>query len=310
LGAALEVILPVFLLLGFGYTAVWRGLFEERQVDGLMRFVQVFAIPALLFRGISTLDIQTLVDGRLMLSFYAGATLGFIAGILGARFLFGRSWENAVAIGFCCLFSNSLLLGLPITERAYGADALAANYALIAIHAPYCYILGIATMEVVQARGTGLGFGMIRRIFKAIFNNAMIIGILLGLFVNLTKLPLPGVLVEAVDLLVRAALPTALFGLGCVLFRYRPEGDLRVMAFVSLISLGLHPLVTYTLAQTLELGTDALRSAVVTASVAPGINAYVFANMYGTAKRVAATSVLLTTALTVLTTPIWLALLP
>ncbi|APX89278.1 malonate transporter [Brevirhabdus pacifica] len=309
MGAALEVILPVFLLLGFGYAAVWRGLFAEEQVDGLMRFVQVFAVPALLFRGISTLDMGLLLDGPLMLSFYAGATVAFIIGILGSRLLFGRPWEDSVAIGFCCLFSNSLLLGLPITERAYGTAALAANYAIIAVHAPFCYLLGITTMEVVRGRGGGVA-ATLRRVVSAIFHNAMIIGILLGLAVNLTGLALPGVLVEAIDLLVRAALPTALFGLGCVLFRYRPEGDLRIMAFVSLLSLFLHPLVTYTLGNTLELGTDSLRSAVVTASVAPGINAYVFANMYGVAKRVAATSVLMTTALTVLTTPVWLALLP
>jgi malonate transporter and related proteins len=40
--------------------------------------------------------------------------------------------------------------------------------------------------------------------------------------------------------------------------------------------------------------------------MAPGVNAYVFANMYGTAKRVAASSVLLGTAGSILTVWIWL----
>jgi hypothetical protein len=44
--------------------------------------------------------------------------------------------------------------------------------------------------------------------------------------------------------------------------------------------------------------------------MAPGVNAYVFANMYGTAKRVAATSVLVATALSVATVWLWLTLLP
>ena len=38
--------------------------------------------------------------------------------------------------------------------------------------------------------------------------------------------------------------------------------------------------------------TDAFRSVVLTATMAPGVNTYIFANMYGVAKRVAATSVL------------------
>ena len=56
--AIIEVILPVFLVVGFGYTAVWRGLFSSAGVDGLMSFTQNFAIPCLLFQAISTLDLS------------------------------------------------------------------------------------------------------------------------------------------------------------------------------------------------------------------------------------------------------------
>ncbi|MEL7014192.1 MAG: AEC family transporter, partial [Pseudomonadota bacterium] len=40
------------------------------------------------------------------------------------------------------------------------------------------------------------------------------------------------------------------------------------------------------------------------------VNAYIFANMYGRAKRVAATTVLVATALTILTASVWLSFLP
>jgi predicted permease len=43
--------------------------------------------------------------------------------------------------------------------------------------------------------------------------------------------------------------------------------------------------------------------------MAPGVNTYIFADMYGCARRVAATSVLVGTALTVLTAPVWIAVL-
>ena len=54
----------------------------------------------------------------------------------------------------------------------------------------------------------------------------------------------------------------------------------------------------------------ALRSAIMTAAMAPGINAYVFANMYGKARRVAASAVLMATGLSILTVWVWLAILP
>jgi predicted permease len=309
MSALLEVILPVFLVIGFGYAAVWRGVISDAAVDGLMKFAQNFAIPCLLFRAIAGLDLGQDFDLALLSSFYAGATLGFLAGTLGARLLFSRPWEDSIAIGFCCLFSNSLLLGLPITERAYGSDALAANYAIVALHAPYCYLVGIGAMEVVRNRGGGVGL-ILFRIAKSLATNALVIGIALGIVVNLAGLPLPGVLTDALDLMIRAALPAALFGLGGVLYRYRPEGDLRTIAFVLAVSLVLHPATVWALGKASGLSLEQFRSAVLTAAMPPGVNAYLFANMYGVAKRVAASSVLLATAATILTAWLWLALLP
>lgn len=155
--ALLDIILPIFLVIGFGYVAVWMGVFNDTAVDALMRFTRSFAIPCLLFRAISTLDPGQNFDLAMLGSFYVGAMAGFLAGLFGARYLFGRPWEDSVAIGFCTLYSNSLLLGLPITERAFGADALQPNYAIIALHVPFCYTLGFTAMEIVRATGGGCG---------------------------------------------------------------------------------------------------------------------------------------------------------
>ncbi|MBV0912430.1 AEC family transporter [Anianabacter salinae] len=306
--ALIEVILPVFLVMGFGYAARWRGLFSDDAVDALMKFTQNFAIPCLLFLAISTLDLGADFDPALLGSFYTGATAGFLAGLFGARLLFKRPWEDSVAIGFSCLFSNSVLLGLPITERAYGADALGPNYAIIAVHAPFCYILGLSVMETIRARGKGAA-ATVKAIGRAVFNNALVIGIALGFAVNLTGAPVPGVLTGALEMMRSAALPAALFGLGGVLYRYRPEGDLRTVAYVCAVSLVLHPLVVLGMGGMTGLDQGQMRSAVLTASMAPGVNTYIFANLYGVAKRVAASAVLIATASSVITIWLWLAVL-
>lgn len=307
--ALLDVILPVFLVIGFGYFAVWKGWFPDSGVEGLMKFTQNYAIPCLLFRAISTLDLSAQFHPALLISFYTGATLGFTAGILGARFIFKRNWPDSVAIGFVCLFSNSVLLGLPITERAYGTGALADNYAIIAIHAPFCYMLGVSAMEIARAE-TRNPVELLRTILRSMFRNALVIGIALGFAVNLSGVALPGVIEDAVDLMVVAALPAALFGLGGVLVRYKPEGDSKTIGMVCVISLVVHPAITLSLAMLFQLDRDALRSAVLTASMAPGVNTYIFANLYGSARRVAASSVLAGTAASIITVWLWLLLLP
>ena len=303
------VILPVFLVVGVGYLARWRGWMTDSGIDGLMKFAQEIAIPLLLFRAIATLDLGRDFDGPLLLSFYCGALAGFLAGLTGARLLFRRDWEESVAIGFIGLFSNTLLLGLPITERAYGADALTSNYAIIALHAPFCYALGITAMEIARAGGTSAR-ALPGKALRAILSNALVLGIGAGFLVNLAGIALPAVLTDAVDLLVRAGLPAALFGLGGVLHRYRPEGDMRVILYVCAISLLLHPAITLGLGRVMGLSNEALRSAVITGAMAPGVNAYLFANLYGVAKRVAASAVLIGTGLTMLSATVWLSVLP
>ncbi len=303
--ALVEVILPIFFVLGFGYAARWRGLISDDHVAGLMKFTQGFALPCLLFRAISSLNLAQDFNPWLLVSFYVGAVTCFIVALFAARLLFDRPWEDAVAIGFVGLFSNTLLLGLPITERAYGEAALAGNYTIIAFHAPFCYGLGITVMEVVRHRGGGLrATGM--RVLRAMFRNALVVGIAAGFVVNLGGIPLPKVFTDAVDLMVRSALPAALFGLGATLHRYRPEGDLRIIALLCGITLVLHPAITWGLGTAFHLPQAAFRSAVVTAAMAPGVNAYLFADMYGVGKRVAASTVLLATAGTIFTAWLWL----
>ncbi|QUJ77314.1 AEC family transporter [Sulfitobacter albidus] len=304
----LEVILPVFLVIGFGYVSVWRGWFPVSGVDGVLKFAQSFAVPCLLFQAIANLDLGASFNAGLLISFYAGAAICFALGMIGARVLFGREWEDCVAIGFCCLFSNSVLLGLPISERAYGADALTGNYMIIAVHSPFCYGLGITVMEIVKGRGQG-ALAMTRSVGNAMFHNPLVIGIMAGFAVNFSGIALPGVIDDALSLIVRAALPAALFALGGVLIQYRPEGDMKAIAMVCAIALLVHPSLVWLFGGALDVPDELFRAGVLTAAMAPGFNAYIFANMYGRGRRVAASSVLIATASSILTVWVWLGIL-
>jgi len=310
MGSLIDVILPVFFVIAFGYVAAWKGYFSESAVDGLMRFAQSFAVPCLLFLAIANIDLADAFSLPLMASFYIGAFVGFAMGFLGARYLFGRALEDSIAIGFCTLFSNTVLLGLPITERAYGTAALAGNYAIVSVHALVIYAFGVTLMEIARGRKNGER-RLIRKVLRAMLSNPLIIGILSGFTVNLLDLALPDAAIAGLSTMASAALPAALFGLGGVLFRYRPEGDMKTIAWIVAVSLLAHPAITYGLGTRVFLLDQAqLRSAVLTAAMAPGINTYLFANMYGVAQRVAAAAVLIATAMSVLTIWVWLAVLP
>ena len=307
--ALLDVILPVFLVVGFGYVVVWRKVFSTAAVEGLMSYTQNFAIPCLLFMALIKIDLGQAYSFRLMGSYYIGAASGFALGFMGARYIFKRSAEDSVAIGFVSLFSNSVMMGLAITERAYGVDALVANFAIVSLHAPFCYFVGITAMEIAKSDGDSIA-QVALNVGKSMMKNALFIAILLGLFVNIADVALPKAFLDGTNMVATTALPAALFGMGGVLYQYRPEGDFGAIAWVVGISLLVHPAIVWSLGQLWDLSVSELRSAVLTSAMAPGINCYIFASMYNRAKRVAASGVLIATALSVLTIWCWLQILP
>lgn len=301
----LAVVVPVFLLIGAGYAATRLGAFAPSHVDGLMVFTQRFAIPCLLFLALARLDLAAGFDWRMLSAYYSGSLVCFAAGVAGTMLWLRRPAEDAVAVGFAAMFANTVLLGLPIAERAYGAGSLAPNYAIVAVHAAFCYTLGTTAMEVARAGGKG-AMGGIRSVVRALATNALMIGAGAGIALNLSGLALPRLIGEPVELMARAALPAALFGLGGVLVRYRPEGDWRGIALCTGIALLVHPAWTWGMGRALGLEDGAFRAAVLTAAMAPGVNSYLFSAIHGRAVRITASTVLIATGASVVTVSGWL----
>ena len=306
LHALLLIVLPVFLTVGLGYGAVRWRLFPDAGVDALIGFATNVAVPALLFLSIYRLDLARAVDPAHIGGFFGAATICFVLAILLARTVWRRRPGEAVAIGFCALFSNSVLLGLPIFERAYGREAMEPVFAIIAFHAAYCYLVGILTMEFSRRDGVAPREALVRSL-SAIFRNMLTLGILAGFAFNLGDLPVPGAVEETLGLLAAAALPVALFGLGGVLTRYRLRTEFSEAMMVAALSLVLHPALAWVFAaQVFALPEGFVRAAVVIAAMPPGVNGYIFAAMYGRAVGTAASSVLLSTVLSVGSVTLWL----
>ncbi|MDE0110938.1 MAG: AEC family transporter [Albidovulum sp.] len=304
--ALLEVTLPVFIIIGAGYVSVLKKFFSPSDVNSLMAFAQRFAIPCLLFNAISKLRLGENFDAGIIASFYISSTICFFLGILGAILIFGRTKEDAICIGFAAFFGNTVLLGLSIVDRAYGQSSMPAAYLIAAIDAPYCYILGITAMAIAQKGGRSILENM-RSIIVSVFRNSFMVAIFLGFAVNAANIELPRVLTDSLDMISVAALPAALFALGGILVEYKPEGDLKVISMVCLLSLVAHPALAWLFSsQLLGLEHKIVRSATVMSAMAPGVNAYIFANMYDRAKRVAASSVLIGTVLSIATASVWL----
>lgn len=305
-----DIVMPVFLIIGTGYLSVRLKLFDGSMIDVLMKFAIQLAVPFLLFSAISKIDLGAAYDWRLMSGFYLGAATNFCLGTFVAWKFFKRRPGEAIAVGFGALFSNLVLMGLPISERAWGmdSDALAAAYALVSIHAPFCYLLGITSMELIRADGRSLR-EIAHVVATAMFRNSLMIGIGLGFIANLSGLTLPATLMSAVDIIALSALPIALFALGGTLTQYALKDSVGEAASIAALSLLLHPAISLLICRLLDVPDHLTRAAVLMAAMAPGINAYLFASMYNRAQGTAASVVLLGTAASILSISAWLWLL-
>jgi malonate transporter len=304
----LNIVAPVFLVIAAGYLAVRSGITTTEAIDQLMKFAIQFAIPCLLFRATSIIDLDVAFGWRMMLAYYLAAIVCFIIAIFVVKNLFKRRPGEAVGVAFAAMFSNLVMLGLPISERAWGVENLAPSYALVAVNAPICYLIGITAMEFLRADGRGVA-ATSRIVLKAMFRNSLMIGIGLGFIVNLGGVGLPGALLAAIELLARAALPVALFALGGVLTRYTLSKSLGEAGLIVVLSLIVQPALTLLLGWQLQLPAATIKSIVLMSAVAPGLNAYLFASMYNRGTEAAASAVLLSTILAGFTVSAWLILL-
>jgi len=300
-----NIVVPVFVLVIVGYAFVKIGWVTPSVIDGLMRFGVLIAIPCLLFRATYSLDLNTAFEWRPLVAYYSGAISCFIFAIVIFRFGFKKRPGESVGIAFSALFSNLVMLGVPISERAWGAELMMPNFALIAVNAPICYLIGITVMEFTRADGrNGRDTAII--VVQAMFKNSLMIGIGLGLMVNISGFQVPEPLYAPIELLAQSAIPVALFGLGGVLTRYSTGVVSREASVVTVLALIIHPVIALLACWSFGLSEDVVRSIVLMAAMAPGLNAYLFTTMYKRGESIAASTVILSTTLSVLTLSLWL----
>ncbi|MFN4211829.1 MAG: AEC family transporter, partial [Devosia sp.] len=155
--AILTVIAPVFALMALGYGAVRFRLYPAEGIKSLIAFVNNFATPCLLFYSLVTSDFSAAFNPAILGPFYLGALICFAIGIVIALKLFGNTPGEAVSVGFSGTFTNTVLIGLPIMQRAYGADALPVTLSIIGVHGAILLTVGMVTMELMRRDGASLG---------------------------------------------------------------------------------------------------------------------------------------------------------
>src|SRR5262249_42102230 len=118
-----SIIAPVFALIAMGAAAVRLRLLEMAAVRGMSDFVFYAAMPSPLFGSVAGAPPLRLAD--VAGSFLAGAALLFLAAAIVARTALRAPLAQASVFALNCVFGNTVMLGIPVIDAAYGRQGVA-----------------------------------------------------------------------------------------------------------------------------------------------------------------------------------------
>ena len=307
LSAFVDIVLPIFALLGIGYGAARFGYFDETATRALSRFVFQFALPVLLFSSLAQQGRPAEFEVRYLLAFFLGVAVSAGTAALLARGRGEQGAQVAIVPGFSACYGNVGLLGIPLVLTALGEAATLPLFALVSVHLPT--MMMVVTILLERGRTDLPAGARLLATAKGLWSSPILIGLLLGIAVGASGFGLPGPMAASADLFGRAALPAALFAMGASLAGYQIRGALGLsLALVGLKTV-LQPLVVWLLVDyVFAIASPWSDTAILLAAMPTGVNAYLVAVRYRTGEAEAATAILLSTAASLFAISIILAL--
>jgi malonate transporter and related proteins len=304
--AVLAALLPVFLLIVMGFGLRRYLMKEDAHWIGLERLVYFVLLPALLIETLSRANLSSVpiggVGGALLLAVlivsalclalrpFLATTLGVDGPAFTSLFQSATRWQTFAA--------------LAIANNLYGDVGVAlASVAMVAM-IPILNVMCVAVLAR-YARPQRLAWP---QMLLTIAQNPLIWACVIGLTLNLTRLPVPGVAHDLADALGRSTLAIGLLVVGAGL----QIGELIQPGVVAWLAVFLKLVAMPALAVGLGLlfGLSGVNLAVVAccASVPAASNAYILAKQMGGDAPLVSQILTLQTMVAVLTMPIAISL--
>ncbi len=298
--------LPLFILIVLGYCLIRLFKWPERMSGDLTRLLFRIAIPVMLFRIMAQFYTRPPVDVKLLLAYFGGSIIVFlIARIPLAKILRLNGVEGSI-FGLGGIFANVVLLGLPLTTLLLGEEAVPAAALVIAFNA--LILWSLVTISVEWTLHGSLSFNGMKKTAISVVKNPIVIGVFSGLFVSLFKTPLPPLIDEPAKMVAQMTAPLSLIVLGMGLAQYRVADNIGISLGMTLIKLFMHPLIVLLLALLLNIPLIETKAIVLLSSMAIGINVYLMANQFQALQGAVASSLVISTLFSALTTPLLLAI--
>ncbi|WP_299746208.1 AEC family transporter [uncultured Tateyamaria sp.] len=284
----LQIVAPVFLLAGIGFTWVKVGL--EYRIQFVTQLAMTLSLPCLIFVSLMQTKIDPVALGTLSVASvvaYAAVTLVMLALVRIARL-------NTRTYAAPLIFGNTGNLGLPLALFAFGDVGLSYAIIVLAIMALWSYTYGIWLVA-----GAG-AFGKVLR-------EPLVWSTVLGALFLWQGWQTPTFLTNALDLIGQMAIPMMLITLGVAVARLSTKGMLQA-AGLSAIKLTLCTGIAWGVGRFFALDPVAFGVLVLQVATPVAVTSYLLAEKYGAQSDKVAGLVVASTLMAVAALPVILAL--
>ena len=290
------VAFPLFALIGLGFLCTKLNLLTDSVGTGLSKYAFVIALPMLLFNVMSNITHLPPPNWFIAIAFFGSCFIVFIIGrVVGDRFL-KLNGEGQTIFGMAGVFSNNVQLGIPIAISLLGQEALPSIAVIFSLNGFLMWTLATIAIEISRNKSPSIRKTIIKGTWSTL-KNPIVVGIL--------TLPTP--VQTAANLLGNSASTVALFAVGIGLAKYKLSTNLGFSLWITLLKLGVQPLIVLVLCQLIGLGPLETKATCLMACLPVGVNVYIMSQEFNVLQGATANALLITTTLACLTVPLTLA---
>lgn len=292
--------LPFFGLIALGYGAVRTGFFTAEATGYITKFVFYFALPAMLLRFASSLDLADVLDWDFVAAYFVGTLSIYVLATVVAM-VRRLSIAEAAIEAQCAVIGNVGFLGIPMLALLLGQGAIGPVMMVLAVD--LVFFGSLVVILITGSRDGRLRLGTLKAVGMGLVKNPMIVSIVVGLMISNFEIRLPAPANDFLTLLGAAATPGALFAIGGSLAGKSAE-RVSVAGWLTLCKLVLHPVAVGSFAL-LVFAVDPIAAGMMVAAAALPVagNVYIIAQHYAVAPARVSAAILISTTLSIVTIP-------
>lgn len=292
-------ILPVALVIILGYIAGKRG--RLNRIDSLVisRLVLGWIFPALLLVSMAATPRSQLFDVKLISATFIGIMGMFLISLL-IGWLRYRELKAATLKGFVTAYPDAAFMGIPILQAMFGSGSIYTVLVLNLIAS--LLMIPLTTMLLTVASGDRSGFQAFRSSISQAVRRPLMWAPALGILCSLLQLKMPPMLAETFNLIGKATPGVSLLCLGLIMSSVPLKLSGEVWGNLGLKLLLQPALMIGAICLFGAKGIYAQQMILLAALPSATIPA-MFANEAGAYQSEAATTILVSTVLSIITFP-------